>query len=206
MEHLKVYDIDKNYIGIASRTEIHKKGLWHETFHCWFACQEGEKTYIYFQLRSRKKADFPYLLDVTSAGHILADETIQDGIREVEEELGISLTIDDIEKLAEIPYCVIKDKGEFIDREFANVYLYRQPIQFLDFTLQKEEVAGIFRAEWTEFVQLFTSLKEKIEMDGFEILDKGIVQWKKEKIGMDAFVPHPEKYYHCIIKEIGERL
>lgn len=95
-ERLKIFDEDRFQIGIATRDEVHRFGFWHETFHCWFVSEEAGTYYIYLQLRSATKKDYPNLLDITAAGHLLADETVQDGIREIKEEIGIDLTIEDL--------------------------------------------------------------------------------------------------------------
>ena len=82
MERLKVFDESYTYVKEDSRDEVHRKGLWHETFHCWLMDDE----FVYIQKRSAVKKDFPGLFYITAAGHILATETVMDGIREVEEE------------------------------------------------------------------------------------------------------------------------
>ncbi|WP_233522994.1 NUDIX domain-containing protein [Peribacillus saganii] len=61
---------------------------------------------MYFQLRSEEKKDFPSLFDISAAGHILANETVEDGIREVKEELGIDISMNDLEYVG-----VIKDSN-----------------------------------------------------------------------------------------------
>lgn len=91
-ERIRVFDADRNPIGIASREEVHRIGYWHEVFHCWIISDEAGVSYIYLQLRSEKKKDYPGLFDITAAGHLLANETIRDGVREIKEEIGISLT------------------------------------------------------------------------------------------------------------------
>lgn len=67
-EMLKIFDENKHQIGIATREEVHRLGHWHEAFHCWFVSREEEKDYIYLQLRSDMKKDYPSLLDITAAG------------------------------------------------------------------------------------------------------------------------------------------
>src|SRR5690606_34920459 len=115
-EMLKIFDSDKNHIGIATREEVHRLGHWHEAFHCWFISkEEGGKYYIYLQLRSSKKKDYPNLLDITAAGHLLAHETILDGVREIKEEIGIEVLPNQLELLGSIDYCV--EKENLIDRE-----------------------------------------------------------------------------------------
>ncbi|WP_257213775.1 NUDIX hydrolase [Bacillus pumilus] len=89
----------------------------------WLLKKEYNTVYLYFQLRSPAKKDFPSLLDITAAGHLLADEQPSDGIREVEEELGLSIPFEDLTFAG-----VMQDEihiPSFIDREFCHVYLYK---------------------------------------------------------------------------------
>ncbi|MBB6453277.1 isopentenyldiphosphate isomerase [Salirhabdus euzebyi] len=81
-ERLKIFDDNRNELGVASREDVHKKGFWHETIQCWFISREQDADYIYFQIRSEKKKDYPGMYDITAAGHILANETVEDGVRE----------------------------------------------------------------------------------------------------------------------------
>jgi isopentenyldiphosphate isomerase len=121
-ELFNIFDDNKMPIGVATRSEVHKIGYWHETFHCWFIYKEAGQDYIYLQIRSDTKKDYPSLFDITAAGHILAHETIEDGVREVQEEIGINVSINDLISLGVINYCVIRK--ELIDKELAHVYLF----------------------------------------------------------------------------------
>jgi isopentenyldiphosphate isomerase len=78
-EKLSIFDEDYNRLGERTREEVHANGYWHETFHCWLAHydEDSEEDYIYFQLRSDRKKDYPGLLDITAAGHILSHELIR---------------------------------------------------------------------------------------------------------------------------------
>ncbi|WP_332310344.1 hypothetical protein [Metabacillus litoralis] len=116
-ELLKIFDDDRNQIGIASREDVHKFGYWHEAFHCWFISKVRDTYYLYLQLRSATKKDYPNLLDITAAGHLLANETVQDGVREIKEEVGIYISFHELIPLGIIDYCVIKE--DFIDKELA---------------------------------------------------------------------------------------
>jgi isopentenyldiphosphate isomerase len=90
-EKIKIFDDNKNLIGEASRSDVHRIGYWHEAFHCWFISNEKGNDYIYLQLSSKNKKDYPNLFDITAAGHLLADETVEDGVRESKEEIGIDV-------------------------------------------------------------------------------------------------------------------
>lgn len=154
------------------------------------------------QLRSKSKKDYPDLLDITAAGHLLADETILDGVREIEEEIGVSVDFDELISLGEIRYCVTKEG--FIDKELANVFLYKSEYTFDDFTLQLEEVAGIVRAKFTDFAQLWFLEKDEIEISGFEITDAGEKCSIRKLVNRDKFVPHEVSFYKEVIRKLQE--
>ncbi|MDR7000182.1 NUDIX domain-containing protein [Neobacillus niacini] len=202
-EQLKIFDDYRNSIGVATREEVHRLGYWHETFHCWFISKEKGTNYLYLQLRSNTKKDYPNLLDITAAGHLLANETVQDGMREIQEEVGIDISFQDLIPLGIIDYCLIN--ADFIDKEFANVFLYKSEKSFHDFTLQ-EEVSGIVKAEFNHFAELWFGERETIKIRGFEINKDGTKIFFEESVGRDKFVPHQIKFYKTVIEKIKENL
>ncbi|KKI92871.1 NUDIX hydrolase [Bacillus sp. SA1-12] len=204
MEQLKIFDDDRMQIGVASRKDVHRVGYWHEAFHCWFITNEEGIDSIYLQLRSETKKDYPNLLDITAAGHLLADETVKDGVREIKEEIGIDVAFEELVPLGIIDYCVIKD--HFIDKELANTFLYKSDHTFDDFTLHTEEVSGIMKAKFKDFTDLWQGEKEIIEVRGFEINHKGKKNVLEEYVGRNKFVPHPPSYYQKIIEKINEQI
>ena len=92
-----------------------------------------------------------------------------------------------------IDYCVIKE--DFIDKELANVFLYKSENTFDDFTLQAEEVSGILKAKFNDFTELWLGERETIEIMGFEINKDGNKSLIKEFVGMNKFVPHQISFY-----------
>jgi isopentenyldiphosphate isomerase len=203
-EKLKIFDENRNQIGVATRSDVHKHGYWHEAFHCWFIRNELGIDYIYLQLRSKNKKDYPSLLDITAAGHLLADETVQDGVREIKEEIGIELAFEDLVNLGVIDYCVMKEN--FIDKELANVFIYMSENILDDFKLQVEEVSGMVRVKFTDFAQLWFGDRDEIEISGFEINDDGKKQTIKENVNRDKFVPHQVSFYKEVIQKIQEHI
>ncbi|WP_019910531.1 NUDIX hydrolase [Paenibacillus sp. HW567] len=196
-EILTTFDVQGNVTGTAPRDEVHRKGLWHETFHCWFVQQRDNDLYIYLQLRSKDKRDDAGLLDITAAGHLLADETAMDGIREVEEELGLRISYDDLIPLGIIPYTMTKDG--MIDNERANVFLYSNPYPLEQFRLQREEVAGIVLAEFSAFRRFWEGGLHQLDVSGFRITDSGERIAIHETVDMTHFVPHDADYYRQVI-------
>lgn len=203
-EQLKIFDEYRNQIGVATREDVHRLGYWHEAFHCWFISKEKETDYLYLQLRSNTKKDYPNLLDITAAGHLLANETVQDGVREIKEEVGIDISFQELIPLGIIDYCVIRE--DFIDKEIANVFLYKSKKSYEDFTLQEEEVAGIVKAEFNHFAELWFGERETIKIRGFEIKKDGNKILIDENVGRNKFVPHQIKFYKTVIEKIKEKI
>lgn len=203
-EMLKIFDENKHQIGIATREEVHRLGHWHEAFHCWFVSREEEKDYIYLQLRSDIKKDYPSLLDITAAGHLLAQETVLDGIREIKEEIGIDVSINELESLGVINYCVVKEN--FIDKEIAYVFLYRYNNTFEEFTLQKEEVSGMLKTEFDDFYELWIGDLEQISVKGFKIDSGGNRVLVNKIVERNQFVPHEISFYQSVVKLIKEKI
>ncbi|MBO1512557.1 NUDIX hydrolase [Metabacillus bambusae] len=196
-EQLKIFDKDGKQQGVATRKEVHKKGYWHETFHCWFISSEEGNNHLYFQLRSAAKKDYPGLLDVTAAGHLLVNESIHDGIREVREELGLNLSINDLFSLDVIKDCLVGE--EFFDNEFCHVFLYEYQHRFNDFNLQKEEVSGIVKVKVIDFQELWFGNKKDILVEGFEVKESGEHVKIQKLVTKQGFVPHEDSYIERVL-------
>lgn len=203
-EKLKIFNEQGNQIGVATREEVHKSGYWHEAFHCWFVQKENDVHYVYLQLRSKDKKDYPNLLDITAAGHLLANETVEDGVREIKEEIGIDVSFDSITSLETIKYCATKEN--FIDNELAHVYMYQFNRSFDDFVLQKEEVSGMVRTELTNFYQLWLREIEEVRVEGFEIMEDGEKVLVDKMVTKEMFVPHEQEYYKMVLNLMIEKI
>lgn len=88
-ELLDVYAGDgTTLLGTKPRDEVHRDGDWHLAFHLWVVAPAG----VLLQRRARDKDSWPGRLDATAAGHLVAGESVADGLREAEEELGVAYT------------------------------------------------------------------------------------------------------------------
>ncbi|SES08756.1 Isopentenyldiphosphate isomerase [Gracilibacillus ureilyticus] len=203
-ELLKIFDDNKKEVGVASRNEVHQIGYWHEVFHCWFVGRENDISYIYLQLRSPVKKDYPGLYDITAAGHLLADENVEDGVREIEEELGVKVNFRELVSLGVIDYIVTRES--FIDKEIANVFLFKTNNRLEDFHLQKEEVAGMVKAKFSDFEALWKGKINQIKLSGFFVNEMGEKHLMEETVGKNRFVPHQEIFYQTVIEKIKDQL
>ena len=197
-EELAIFTEHMERIGTRTRAEVHARGYWHETFHCWFLKEEQGKILLFFQLRAAQKKDFPNTLDITVAGHLLSHETPRDGIREMQEELGLHVSF---EELIEIG--IIKDQiilGELHDFEFCHSYFYRmeQPLDTL--ILQEEEVQGIFSLALHDFECLIRQEATTIEAHGYLRQADGTLQPAQKSCTITDFCPHHASYYLEIVR------
>jgi len=87
MEYLDIFDELFNPLepAKASIDDVHKKGLWHQTFACWIV--NPQKETVLFQLRGVRNRIDPGSFDASSSGHLKAGESPADGFRELSEEL-----------------------------------------------------------------------------------------------------------------------
>ena len=83
---------------VAWKSEAHRRGLWHRCFHCWIVAPETPSggPYLFVQRRAAGKGTWPNKLDVTVGGHLGAGELALDGLREIEEELGLSVSTEEL--------------------------------------------------------------------------------------------------------------
>ena len=99
------------------------------------------------------KKDFPGLFDITAAGHILSTETVADGIREVEEELGIEVDLTKLHSkgvVQEVSNC-----PNLLTVSFRISFCMIQLSPQVNFTLQQEEVESVHVVERKALIDLF---------------------------------------------------
>ena len=189
MEILRTFDENYHYIKDESRDVVHREGLWHETFHCWLIDEE----FIYIQRRSANKKDFPCLFDITAAGHLEADETVEDGVREIKEELGVQVDFSSLIKVGVIHDVI--ELPSFYDYEFAHVYLYPSTFIQEDFSLQVEEVESIHKIRRQDFIGLCLGKIEQVNCTSMTDLTE-------DKIGLVDFVPHLPPYFEVLAEKL----
>lgn len=164
MEYLDILNEKGEKTGIIKeRTAVHTDGDLHGTSHVWIAriSPETGKTQVLLQKRSKNKDSFPGCLDTSSAGHMEAGGTFSESaVRELEEELGLKVTEDELEYLFRIR---VHKEGffygkNFIENRISNVYLLKRSIDENDLTLQTEEIESVV---WMDCDFVMKKLSEK---------------------------------------------
>lgn len=102
-EIFDVVDEADQIIGRATRSEVHARKLRHRAVHV-FVFNEGGKLFI--QKRSRNKDSFPGRRDSSASGHLSSGEDYDAcAVRELSEELGLTIVADDLKKHFKIEAC-----------------------------------------------------------------------------------------------------
>lgn len=159
-------------VGQAPRSEAHAKGLWHRAFHCWIVSRDlSGESFVLFQLRSKDKDLVPNSLDISAAGHLRAGESPEDGLRELEEELGVTVTGDKLDFLGVHVEVYCDDKH--VNREFDYTYLLREDRDLLDYRVQPSEVTGLSKISVKDGIDLFAGRVDSIECQSVVFDDAG---------------------------------
>ena len=107
--------------------------------------------FVILQKRAEDR-DYPGKIDISAAGHLEAGETVRDGVREIEEELGLQLTFADLVPLGR-RLGIAKD-GDFIDCQICHAFLYEcnQPLEA--YRYPADEIAGLLKLKLNDGINL----------------------------------------------------
>ncbi len=174
-EFLEVYSPEGTKTGQKkSKSEIHRKGLFHSTVHVWIFTDEGN---ILIQKRSKKKELNPGVWDVSVAGHIKFNENIKKAAkRETLEETGININTKDLLKIG--VYRSINIHPTAIDKEFFHTYILKIDKNSINLDFKNNEVDNL----------KFISIEEM----------ESLIKEENNKI----FIGKNRKYYSDVLKSI----
>jgi isopentenyldiphosphate isomerase len=138
---------------VLEKSEAHRLGLWHRCFHCWICGSDAAGPYLLLQRRAAAKDTWPGYLDITAAGHLSAGEETMDGLREIEEELGLHVNPERLVPLGTIRLEQRLPAG--CDRELHEVFLLQDDTPPENLRLQKEEVESVYRLDLDDVNALY---------------------------------------------------
>lgn len=210
-ERFDIYDEDMRPIGTATRSETHAKGYWHRSFHCWLMRLEGDRRYVWFQLRQLIKDTNPGCYDITVAGHLSAGETMQDAVRELKEEIGVTAEFAQLIPLGQVreeASGIAKGKP-VIDREVSDVFALVNDVPMTELRLQPEEVAGVYEADIEELLALFEGRLAELHVQGVELANTtghgehvDRLHPSSRTVRAGQFVPRDDTYYIDVMRKL----
>ncbi|HJV45333.1 MAG TPA: NUDIX domain-containing protein [Bacillota bacterium] len=201
---LDIFDTEMNKIGTMSRKDVHLLGCWHQTFHCWVATKDKNGEYLLFQRRSPNKRTFPNLFDISAAGHLIAGESVRDGVREVHEELGLNINFVDLNPL--FVHILSDASQEVVNNEFCHVYLYIAPYSSMKFNVQLEEVSGLYHVKIDEMYELINNKVDLVKAEGTDFKENGFRVKSALFLSKGDFVPNGDEYYTKVLEKAKQFL
>ena len=130
---------------VKARGLIHRDGDWHRAVHVWVAGRdERGQPFLIFQRRSPAKDTWPGRFDATVGGHYRAGETLDETLREVEEEIGVNVDRGLLRPLG-VRVCANEAEPGIVDREIQDLFLLRDDRPLEAFRPNPAELAALAR-------------------------------------------------------------
>jgi isopentenyldiphosphate isomerase len=110
-------------LGVSkARGLVHRDGDWHRSLHLWVVLVDpsSPSPELLLQRRSLAKDTQPGAVDIAVAGHLAAGESVEDALREAEEEIGLAVGPADVARLG-VRRRVFA-RPPVLDREIQEVY------------------------------------------------------------------------------------
>lgn len=197
-EYFDICDIRGCPTGLRKpRYLVHRDGDWHCCLHCWLAYRHPRcGVLLLFQRRAAGKDTWPGRLDTTVAGHLRAGESLAEAMREVSEEIGLELSLGQVEYLG-LRMNVDDPAPGLRDREFQHVYLYRLPEQLPRFTLQADEVEALLAVPAAELRQLYAGARAWLTAQVVAAVPgaRDGAPGTERTITLDEFIPSVDRYF-----------
>ena len=190
-ELFDIYDEAVNHIGVKPRAAVHRDGDWHQVFHCWVIGREYDRSPLLILQKRKAHLDYPNKIDISAAGHLSAGESPRDGVREIEEELGLSVAYEDLIPLGR--RVGINRIGDFVDRQICHVFLYEcnQPLEAYEY--KPDEVAGLIKLPIDDAMRLLAGEIPSVMAPAVGLQSPQIT------VTLDDFIPSIDNYLMKIL-------
>lgn len=200
-ELIDIYDENLELVSTEMKSVAHRTGLWHKSIHCWIVRGDGNdgSPSVLFQKRSADKELFPNALDISAAGHYQSGEPIEDGVREIVEELGLDVPF---ERLIHLGIKI--DLGlapGVLNHEFCETFLLRENRPPESYSPDPAEVEGLVEIAIQDGLNLFSPKAPvaSVRATGIEY-DGASLTWHPVdmQVTRDDFIRRVDSYYYKV--------
>ena len=159
MELFDILNPDGSKTGIVrERGVAHREGSLHATAHIWVVRKNHKSGYdVLLQKRSACKDSNPGCYDISSAGHVASGDTV-------------------------IAFEDVFYGRMFRDNELSSVYVYTEPVEIEELTLQESEVEEVIWMDYEECMQEVQegTLANCIYEEEFRMVGEYLKEYSKE--------------------------
>lgn len=201
-ELFDVLRADGTLTGVAkARHAVHRDGDWHRSLHVWVAgIGEDSVPFLLLQRRGFEKDTWPGALDATVGGHFRTGETLEQAVREVEEEIGIAVTPRDLRRLG-TRVCVDDAPALGIaDHELQEVFLLQDDRLFESYRPNAIEVDALVRAPLPTLLPMLAGETREAPASVLEASSGAV---SRTVITRDDFVTTIDDYFYRVAIAAG---
>jgi isopentenyldiphosphate isomerase len=180
------------------RGQVHRDGVWHRSFHCWVVRAAPREPALVLQRRSPTKQTWPGAWDVSAAGHFRPDEGLTGGLREIAEELGLTVAASELVALKRHRE-VLRYPTGLRDREYQEVYLVRRDEPLSAYRPDPREVTGLVVLPARGIVALARGALPRLVGRGWLL---GAGGWSEQPVRLTraTLVPRAGRYYERVAR------
>ena len=142
---------------LICRDKCHKYGFPHNSVHTWIFTRDDEGVLqLLLQKRSESKECFPGYWDISSAGHVSGEDTVEETVhKELYEELGIQICQNDKQHIYVSDNYNVSNNGKFVDNELAWGYvIYIDDLDLDRLTLEEGSVDDVCLVDYDVFERI----------------------------------------------------
>lgn len=199
-EPFDLYDPSGAPLGLTkARALVHRDGDWHASVHLWLALRGPDGAWtVVLQERGAHKDTWPGRLDASATGHLAVGERRDDALREAHEELGLTLSPDEVCWLG-VRRSEHRAEG-VLDREHQHVGLALQRGALEALTPREVELEALWAVPLEELEALFRRRPARAH----RLAAARGARARPAVVSPDALIPGRERYHAAVLRALGQ--
>jgi isopentenyldiphosphate isomerase len=204
-ELIDICDDNMTPIGSDTRSEAHKRGLWHVAVHCWLV-RPDPPGHVLFAKRSAGWVTGGGLFDVTAIGHPESGETVDERVAELVKALGLGSGEAALVRLG-VKIEVNRLGNDIVIREFCPTYFATTRRRAHEYDLDHDVLTGMVEIAIPDGLELFSGRAPRSDARGVEY-DVEAADWKRveREVGTPQFLSRVDPYYYKVFIMAGRML
>jgi hypothetical protein len=196
-ELIDICDDNMTPIGRDTRSEAHKRGLWHIAVHCWLVRPEPPG-HVLFGRRPAGPGTRGGLLDVTAIGHPEAGEPVDQRVAEIVKGLGLDEPQRSTVSLG-VKIEVNRLGNDIVIREFCPTYFATSERRAHEYDLDPDAFTALVEVSVPDGLDLFAGRVSHIDGRGVEY-DVDSATWRRAEgvLGTPQFLPRVDPYLYKV--------